>query len=43
MQADEIKNIEKQAADAKMMTQVTTRTTNVHGEALNITTMNPHE
>ena len=42
-QRQEIAAIEKQGADAAQMTAVTTKTTNVHGDELIVTTTSPYE
>jgi pre-mRNA-processing factor 8 len=42
-QRQEIAAIEKQAVDAAQMTAVTTKTTNVHGDELIVTTTSPYE
>ncbi|CAN8233383.1 unnamed protein product [Cochlearia groenlandica] len=42
-QRQQIAEIEKQAKDASQLTAVTTRTTNVHGDELIVTTISPYE
>ncbi|KAG2239655.1 hypothetical protein Bca52824_091494 [Brassica carinata] len=42
-QRQQIAEIEKQAKDASQLTAVTTRTTNVHGDELIVTTYSPYE
>ncbi|KAK2974421.1 hypothetical protein RJ640_021277 [Escallonia rubra] len=42
-QRQQIAEIEKQAKEASQMTAVTTRTTNVHGDELIVTTTSPYE
>jgi len=43
LQRQEIAEIEKQAADQQQVTAVTTRTVNVHGDEILVTTQAPHE
>ena len=42
-QRQELEELEKQAKDAAQLTAVTTRTTNVHGEEILVTTLSPYE
>lgn len=42
-QRQQIAEIEKQAKEASQLTAVTTRTTNVHGDELIVTTTSPYE
>ena len=43
MQRQQIADIEKQAAAGQQMTAMTTRTQNVHGDELIVTTTSPYE